>query len=134
MLVVLPVMLWEISPWIGDPLRRIIHDRQLFGGSPSSLLRDAGSIIVLPAAAAVVVVLLFPCHLPGWDSAAAEAVGRAPRNEKIIDFSRQTPPGVLFADFSTVPWFIDRPVVWSPTQKATRALICDFLDQPEARP
>jgi len=134
LLIVLPVMLWEFSPWIGDHIRQIIHERQGGRGSRSPLLRDLGSVIVLPAAAAVVVVLLFPCHLPGWEFAAREAVSRAPKTEKIIDFTRLTPPGVLFTDFSTVPWFIDRPVVWSPTQKETRTRICDFLDQPEAKP
>ncbi len=134
LLVVLPVILWEISTWIGDPIRQIIEDRRKVSGQRPSLLRDLGSVIVLPAAAAVLVAFLFPCRLPGWEYAASEAVGRAPRNEQIIDFSRQAPPGVLFVDFSTVPWFIDRPVVWSPTQRATRKKICDLLDQPEARP
>ncbi len=134
LLIVLPVILWEFSPWIGDPIRQIIHDRQMVRGPRAPLLQDLGSGIVLPAAAAAVVVLLFPCHLPGWEYAAKEAVSLAPRTEKQIDFTRQAPPGVLFVDNSAVPWFIDRPVVWSPTQKATRARICDFLDQPEARP
>ncbi len=134
LLVVLPVMLWEFSPWIGDPIRQVIHDRQEGRDSRSPFMLDLGSIIILPAAAAVVIVLLFPCRLPGWEYAATDAVGRAPRIEKIIDFTRLTPPGVLFSDYSAIPWFIDRPVVWSPTQKATRKRICEFLDQPEARP
>ncbi len=134
LLIVLPVMLWEFSPWIGDPIRQIIQDRQKVRGPRARLLQDMGSVIFLPAAAAVVVILLFPCHLPGWEFAAKEAVSRAPQTENQVEITRQAPPGVLFVDYSAVPWFIDRPVVWSPTQEATRKRICDFLDQPEANP
>jgi len=134
LLIVLPVLLWEFSPWIGDPIRRIIHDRQKVRGPRFPLLLDLGAVIVLPAAAALVLVLLFPCRLPGWEYAAKEAVNFAPRTERQIEISRRAAPGVLFVDNSAVPWFIDRPVVWSPTQKVTRTRICDFLDQPEAKP
>jgi len=134
LLIVLPVMLWEFSPWVGDPIQQIIHDRQKVRSPRSPLLQYLGSVIVLPAAAAVVVVLLFPCHLSGWKYAAKEAVSRAPRTQRQIEITRMAPPGILFVDNSAVPWFIDRPVVWSPTQEATRARICDFLNQPEAKP
>jgi len=134
LLVVLPVMLWELSPWIGDPIRQIIQDRQKVRDARSPLLHDLGSVIFLPAAAAVVMVLLFPCHLPGWDSAATEAVNRAPAVEEQVDTARVAPPGVLFVEYSAVPWFIDRPVVWTPTQEATRKRICEFLDQAEVKP
>ncbi|MEN8005988.1 MAG: hypothetical protein ABFS42_03195 [Candidatus Krumholzibacteriota bacterium] len=134
LLVVLPVLLWEFAPWLGGPIRRIINDRQEILGPRSPLMRDLGSVIVLPAAAAVVLVLLFPCRLPGWEYAAKEAVSRAPKIEEQIDFARRTTDGVLFVDNSAVPWFIDRPVVWSPTQKAARGRICDWLGQPVAVP
>jgi hypothetical protein len=134
LLIVLPIMLWEFSPWVGDPIRQIIHDRQQARGPRSPILQDLGSVFILPAAVATVVVLLFPCHLPGWESAATEAVSSGPKTAKQIDLTGLAPPGVLFVDYSAVPWFIDRPVVWSPTQEDTRTRILEFLDQPEAKP
>ena len=134
LLVVLPVMLWEFSAWIGNPLQRIIPDRQKDRSGRFRLLRGLGTVIVLPAAVAWLSVFLFPCRLPGWEFAATEAVHRIAGIEQQIESTNRTPPGVLFVDNSVVPWFIDRPVVWSPTEKATRKRICDFLDQPEAKP
>ncbi len=134
LLIVLPVMLWEFSLWIGDPVRRIIHGRRETRSGRPNFLRDLGAVIVLPAVAALVVVFLFPCRLPGWEYAAKEAVGRAARIERQVELTRGMSPGVLFVDNSAVPWFIDRPVVWSPTEKVSRTRICEFLDQPEAKP
>jgi len=131
---VLPVILWEISPWIGDPIRKIIQNRQKIRGPRSPILQDLGSVIFLPAAAAVVVAVLFPCQLPGWDSAASEAISSSPVIEEQVDTARMAPAGILFVDYSAVPWFIDRPVVWSPSQEATRKRICEFLDQTEVKP
>ncbi len=134
LLVVLPVMLWEFSAWIGSHLQRIIPDRREDRDGRSRLLRGLGTVIVLPAAVAWLSVYLFPCRLPGWEFAAEEAVHFAARIEQQIEFTRRAPPGVLFVDNSSVPWFSDRPVVWSPTQKTTRTRICEFLGQPEAKP
>ena len=134
LLIVLPVMLWEFSFWIGSLLQRIIPDRQEDRGWRYRFLRNGGAVIVLPAAVAWLSVFLFPCRLPGWEFAAKEAVHSTARIEQRIEFTRRTPPGVLFVDNSAVPWFIDRPAVWSPTQKTTRNRICEFLDQPEAKP
>ncbi len=134
LLVVLPMMLWEFSAWIGDTVRQVVHRSRITGGDRYGLLRILGSVIFLPAAAAMVIVLLFPCRLPGWEFAAGEAISFAARTERQIESTRRTPPGVLFVDTSVVPWFIDRPVVWSPTEKSTRKRICEFLGQPEAKP
>jgi hypothetical protein len=82
----------------------------------------------------LVVVFLFPCRLPGWDSAAEEAVRLAPRTAQQIDMSRLAGPGVLFSESSAVPWFIDRPVVWSPADAKTKARICELLGLPAAEP
>jgi hypothetical protein len=134
LLVVLPMMLWEFSAWIGDAVRQVVQGPRKIRGDRSGLLRDLGSVIFLPAAAAVVIVFLFPCSLPGWEFAAGEAVSFAARTERQIESTRRTPPGILFVDTSAVPWFIDRPVVWSPTEKSTRKRICEFMGQPEATP
>jgi hypothetical protein len=37
-------------------------------------------------------------------------------------------------DNSAVPWFCDRPIVWSPTAKETKVRICQYLGMPEALP
>jgi len=134
LLVVLPMMLWEFSAWIGDTVRRVTHGPGEARGDRSGLLWNLGSVIFLPAVVAVVIVFLFPCRLPGWEFAADEAVSFAARTERQIESTRRTPPGVLFVDTSAVPWFIDRPVVWSPTEKSTRKRICELLGQPEAKP
>jgi hypothetical protein len=134
LLVVLPMILWEFSAWVGDTVRRVMHRSRETRGDRSGLLWNLGSVIFMPAAAAVVIVFLFPCRLPGWEFAAKEAVSLAARTERQIESTRRTPPGVLFVDTSAVPWFIDRPVVWSPTEKSTRKRICELLGQPEAKP
>jgi len=134
LLVVLPVMLWEFSSLIGETIRRVIHDRHDNRGGRSRLQRDLGALVVLPAATALVVVLLFPCRVPGWDSAAAEAINRTEQTVQQVAGTREAPAGILFVDNSAVPWFIDRPIVWSPTKTSARARICELLGQPEAKP
>jgi hypothetical protein len=134
LLVVLPVMLWEFSSWIGDSIRRNIHGRHEDRGGRSRLQRNLGSYFILPAAVALVVVFLLPCRLPGWESAATEAVGLVAKTELQIESAGQAPDGVLFVDNSAVPWFLDRPAVWAPAKEADRARICEFLGQPEAKP
>jgi hypothetical protein len=134
LLVLLPVMLWEFSSWIGHIIRRLVHERHEERRGRSRLVRDLGAIVILPAAAALLVVHFFPCRLPGWDFAAAEAENLVAPTAAQIEAARQAPDGVLFVDNSAVPWFCDRPIVWSPTQEPTRARICELLGQPEAAP
>lgn len=134
LLVLLPVMLWEFSGWIGHIIRRLVHDRHEERRGRFHLLRDLGAMVILPAAAALLVVHLFPCRLPGWDFAAAEARDLVTQTEAQIQAARQAPAGVLFVDNSAVPWFCDRPIVWSPTEETARARICELLGQTEAVP
>ena len=78
------------------------------------------------------VLFLFPCRIPGWESAARQAVVQAPVTAARIDVLRGAGPGILFEDSSAVPWFIDRPVVWSPADAVVRHRITELLDLPEA--
>lgn len=130
LLVVLPVMLWEASHWIG----RIVPQVMAKKGRSVRLFKNPNSGLVLAAAVALAVVFFFPCRIPGWNYAASEAVQLEPRTAQQIEDLREAPDGVLFVDNSAVPWFIDRPVVWTPAEPETRGRICELLGRPEAQP
>jgi len=130
LLVMLPILLWEVGSWIGtfvpsiltSPVRR----------SPLTSTPTAG--ITVTVAVTLAILFLFPCRIPGWESAAGDAVGLEVKTAAQIDALRRAPAGVLFVDSSAVPWFIDRPVVWSPADVEVRHRICEILGEPEANP
>ncbi len=130
LLVVVPVMLWEVSNWIGSVVPKALAKT----GLTFRFLNKPVAGIALAAAVALAAVFILPCRIPGWNFAASEAVQLASRTEQQIDDLQGAGDGVLFVDNSAVPWYIDRPVVWSPTRTETRQRICELLGQPEAKP
>ncbi len=110
LLPIFPLLTWELAAFAAGPSG---------GESPRNTLAH-GAVL---AAAAVVAVLVFPCRLPGWESAAAQAARLQPAVTAEIDRIRAAGPGVVFTDYSAVPWFADRPAVWSPRDAATRLAI-----------
>jgi hypothetical protein len=130
LLVVLPVMFWEVAAWIGCVVPKALAEP----GQPYRFLKKPAAGFALAALVALAAVSLFPCRTPGWNYAAAEAAQLAPRTAQQVDELMDAPDGVLFVDNSAVPWYIDRSVVWAPTRQDTRDRICEFLGQPEAKP
>ena len=114
LIVVLPILAWELSlAGAGLPTR---FER----------LGTIGSGLGL-AAAAVAVTMLFPCRLPGWETAAADAARLRPAVETATAEVRTAPPGVVFVEYSAVPWFADRPGVWSPLDQEVAGRISGML-------
>ncbi len=114
LLPVFPLLTWELAAFAAGPAG---------GESPRKTLVH-GAVL---AAAAVVAVLVFPCRLPGWEAAAAQAARLQPTVTTEIERARAAGPGVVFTDYSAVPWFADRPAVWSPRDGATRLAIRRIL-------
>ena len=88
----------------------------------------------LAAAIALAATFLFPSRIPGWNYAAGEAVQLVTLTRLQVESLQDAPDGVLFVDNAAVPWFLDRAVVWAPTQAESRQRICDLLGKPEVKP
>ncbi len=114
LLPVLPLLTWELAAFAVGPFSVT---------SP----RDAFSKAAVLSAAAVIAALVFPCHLPGWESAAADAARRQPEISQAASTFKNAPADVFFVDDSAVPWLADRPGVWTPADAATRTEITDML-------
>ncbi len=111
MMVVLPVLAWEIWASLAERLRR----RRPAWGAP---LRHAA----LAAAASVVLAVAQP-RMPGWETARAEAAAAAPAVRRAAAAAAQLPPGPIFTDTAAVPWLADRAAVWSPRDAEVEAEI-----------
>ncbi|MFH2051181.1 MAG: hypothetical protein ABIK96_01830 [bacterium] len=108
----LPVLFWELSRtlagvrWPGHPRRAWLR----------------GPVL---GACGLILAFLLPCPLPGWESAAADAARRQTLVAAAVEEARSPRQGVLFFEYSAVPWYADRPGVWSPLNTEVRQIILD---------
>ncbi len=123
LLVLLPVMLWEIMLLIGH------YAPQLASRSNISRLARINKLqsSILGLAAALLIVFLMPYHLPGWVYAKRYAEREVPEISQRIAWVEAHPTEVLFDETSAVPWFVNRPAVWSPANTEIRNRIKAML-------
>lgn len=115
--VLLPVLAWELSL------------------AAACLLAPAGrarayAVGVGLAAVALLAAWRFPCRLPGWEGAADDAAALAPLVRQESAAARKAPAGVMFVQYAAVPWFADRPGVWSPLDAEVASTIAARLENP----
>ncbi len=121
LLPVMPMLTWELAAFAGGTHK------------PESGRRTVSRSAIL-AIVAVAAALVFPCHLPGWESEAADAARLQPAVAAEIARVQEAGPGVIFTDYSAVPWFADRPVVWAPPDPAVRKEISSMLHREVGSP
>ena len=121
LLVLLPVLVWELAPWTGEFALRAFEQRgrRLPGRGAARI--SAAMILTLAG------VLLFPIRLPGWNHAAWEAGAAAGRMPSLVAAARQTTEPILFTEYSAVCYLADRPAVWTPRNEAVRRQIQDLF-------
>ena len=126
LIVLLPVLVWELTRWFALEDVRI---RRLGTDIPPTVRS------LIAAALAVVFIFAFPCKLPGWNHAAAEAVKLRAATAQKVAAANAAPPGPLFVDDGAVTWFADRPGVWWPLEEHDIQSIRSYLERdPGVRP
>ena len=123
LLVLLPVLAWELAPWTGTLALKQMEQRAAFFRIRTRGITGLLAAAVLTTAGA----LLFPCSLPGWDGAAEYAEEVAPKVDLRVKIARQAPDEVLFVEWPAVPYFCGRSAVWAPTDQQDREKIREFL-------
>jgi len=109
-----PLLTWDLAAYAAG------SDRPR--GARPALVR-AGIL----AGAAVVAAMVFPCRLPGWETAARDAVRLQPAVQQEAFRLREMGPGIAFTEYSAAPWLADRPAVWTPADETVRERIVDLL-------
>lgn len=130
LLVVLPVLFLEFSFWLGGVISRF----SISANRRFNLPEMPWASGVAAAGLALALVLIFPCRLPGWQTAAAEAVAQVRPTIEAIERNRNSSADILFVTRSAIPWFIDRPVIWNPEDEVTRDRIRVLLGKGRITP
>jgi len=125
LLVLLPIILWEINLMAVKLTGQITRRYKLLLFEKSTPIQSG----ILGLVAALVVVLLFPCQLPGWQNAVQEAKNQESMVAQKVSRVLANPETVLFDETSAVPWFVNQPAVWSPANEEIRNRIKEMLSQ-----
>jgi len=110
LLPLLPLVTWELAAFASRPDPGITGCRS---GLRAGIL----------AGAAVAAALLFPCRLPGWESAARDAAHLQDSIRAETRALKEAPESVAFTPFAAAPWFADRAAVWEPMDTRVRERI-----------
>lgn len=128
LLVLTPVLLWELADWTGATAL------QMAAGRPRLRYLAPEAPAAIPAAAALtfLVLLVFPLDLPGWRQAEAEARAAQAWLPELVVLARQSTDTVLFVEYSAVPYLADRPAVWAPEDPRDQERIRELLAAPRS--
>ncbi len=105
-----PVLAWELAAFATP-------------AEPSFTGRRTALRGLILAGAAAVAALVFPCRLPGWESAARNAEQLQEQVRLETSRLRRAPPGVAFTPYAAATWYADRAAVWDPMDARVRQRI-----------
>jgi len=124
LLVLLPVLAWEVSPLTGDLPSRWRDGKFSGWKGPGRLAAK----LVLSGLVTLGLVWLTTAPLDGWLNARQQARNQAETlPERVANFKADPAP-VVFVGESALPWYADRPAVWDPEDETVRSKIRRMIE------